>query len=240
VHYANHSDHIDDGDPPLWRNAVYLWNCCGAQWDLIWQHQYREDKRDGSVEGSYFWGPGLELPGDTLRPDISELGFEDSFLYHDDAWSELRPDETNFRPPEDRPDLSPWMLFHLDPNRSFGAGNFPDLNDPPKIIGQQALTTDEKQALSPSATMLTVNDPDVDTRFHAEVTLTVYYGDHYTHDGGTILPDDNYVGELAVQVSVSDGGAESPAYSVRVAVAPVPDAPVFTSASPAAAVEGAL
>jgi hypothetical protein len=242
VHYANHSDRLDDGDPPLWRNAVYLWNYCDEQWDLVWQHDYREDKRDCSVDGCYFWGPGFELPGDTLRPEVSELGYEDSLLYHDGTWSELRPDETAFRPPENRPDLSPWVLFHLDPNRSFGAGNFPDLNDPPEITGQQALITDEEQALDLSAAMLTITDPDVDPRFHADFALTIYGGDDYTQADATIIPDHNFFGELAIPVSASDGAAESAAYTVLVTVVPVPDAPVFTSMPPASAsaVEGEL
>ena len=219
---------------------MYLWNYCDGQWDLIWQHEYRENKRDCSVEGCYFWGPGLELPGTTLRPEVSELGYEDSLLYHDGTWSELRPDETNFRSPEERPDLSPWVLLHLDPNRSFGAGNVPDLNDPPEITGQQTLVTNEEQTLELSATMLTIADPDVDPRFHAEFALTVYGGEDYTHDGATIIPDDNYFGNLAVPVSVSDGAAESAAYTLLVSVAPVPDAPVFTSVPPISAVEGEL
>ena len=115
-----------------------------------------------------------------------------------------------------------------------------DSNDPPEITGQQTLTTDEEQALDLSATMLTVADPDVDPRFHADYALTVYGGDHYTHAGATIIPDDNYFGNLAVPVSVSDGAAESAAYSVAVTVVPVPDAPAFTSMPPTNAVEGEL
>lgn len=240
VHYANHSDRLDDADPPLWRNAVYLWNYCDEQWDLVWQHEYRENKRDCSVDGCYFWGPGLELPGITLRPEVSELGYEDSLLYHDGTWSELRPDETGFLDPGDRPDLSPWVLFHIDPNRSFGAGNFLDLNNPPEITGQQAITTNEEQALELNAAMVTVADPDVDPRFHAEFTLTVYGGDHYTNAGMVITPDANYFGEMLVPVSVFDGAAESPTYFVLVTVAPVADAPVFTSSAPRSVVEAEL
>ena len=38
---------------------------------------------------------------------------------HDSIWSELSPIETNFDPP-----ISPWVLFHLEPNRSYGVGNY--------------------------------------------------------------------------------------------------------------------
>jgi len=116
VHYANETLKLDDGDPPLWRNAIYLWNYCAAEWDLIWQHTYREAKRDCSVVSCYAWGPILETWG--VQSEISELGYEDSILVHDGVESLLGPDETAFIQP-----ISPWILFHLDPNRSYGVGN---------------------------------------------------------------------------------------------------------------------
>jgi hypothetical protein len=116
VYYANETLRLDDGDPPLWRNAIYLWNYCTSEWDLIWQHTYREAKRDCSVVSCYAWGPILETWG--VQSEINELGFEDSILMHDGVESLLGPDETTFVRP-----ISPWLLFHLDPNRSYGVGN---------------------------------------------------------------------------------------------------------------------
>jgi hypothetical protein len=116
VHYANETLKLDDGDPPLWRNAIYLWNYCAAEWDLIWQHTYREAKRDCSVVSCYAWGPILETWG--VQSEINELGYEASVLVHDGVESLLGPDETTFIQP-----VSPWLLFHLDPNRSYGVGN---------------------------------------------------------------------------------------------------------------------
>jgi hypothetical protein len=55
-----------------------------------------------------------------------------------------------------------------------------------------------------------------------------------------ITPDANFFGEMLVPVSVSDGAAESPTYSVLVTVAPVADAPVFTSSAPRSVVEAEL
>jgi len=116
MHYANETVRLDQGTPPLWQNAIYLWNYCIEEWDLIWRHEYREDKRDCSVEGCYAWGPILETWG--TQSEIDELGFEDTLLFHDGRWSPLAPDETNFVNP-----VFPWILSHIDPNRSYGVGN---------------------------------------------------------------------------------------------------------------------
>jgi hypothetical protein len=229
VHYANHSDRLDSANPPLWKNAVYLWNYCAGEWDLVWEHVYREQKRDCSVEGCYWWGPGFELSGDPFpRPQVNELGYEDTLLYHDGVWSELRPNETEFRDPEDRPDLSPWQLFHLDPNRSFGAGNWIDVNDPPIIEGQEPLATLEDEALTISSDSLVITDPDVDPAYHVAFTLTVYGGENYTRDGLSIKPDPEYFGPLNVPVTVSDGAADSQPFELLIDVIPVDDAPVIT------------
>jgi hypothetical protein len=234
VHYANHSDRQDDADPPLWKNAVYLWNYCEEEWDLIWEHTYRENKRDCSVVGCYWWGPGFELPGDPFpRPQINELGFEDTLFFHDGVWSELRPDETGFRDPEDRPDLSPWQLFHLDPNRSFGVGNVVNDNDPPMIDSQDPLTTNEEQTLELSTDVIQTSDPDIDPTYDFALTMSVFGGDNYTRDGLSITPAENYSGALTVPVSVNDGAADSPIFDLLIDVLPVNDVPIFTSSPPA-------
>ena len=118
IQYSNTTKKLEQQSPPLWRNAVYLWNYCSKSWDLVYEHYYRENKRDCSIEGCAWWGPILETFGDE-QPEINELGFEDTLLFHDGVWSELSPSETNFKNP-----ISPWNLSHLDPNRGFGAGNY--------------------------------------------------------------------------------------------------------------------
>ncbi len=116
MHYANETVKLDQEDPPLWQNSIYVWNYCMDEWDLFWRHQYRESKRDCSVEGCYKWGPILETFG--TQDEINELGYEDSLLFHDGRWSFLSPDETDFVLP-----ISPWLLLHHDPNRGYGVGN---------------------------------------------------------------------------------------------------------------------
>jgi hypothetical protein len=116
IHYANETVKLDDGSPPLWRNAIYLWNFSTDQWDLIWRHEYRELKRDCSVEGCSNWGPILETVG--VQGEINELGYDESLLFHDGTWSSLSPSTTTFVMP-----ISPWVLDHHEPNAGFGVGN---------------------------------------------------------------------------------------------------------------------
>lgn len=119
--YINQSIQLDQGDPPLWSNAVYLWNYCSEAWDLVYAHQYRAYQLDCSASGCSWWGPILEefnYSGGPY-PEIRELGFADSVLIHDGMRSELRPDETWFSGP-----ISPWQLHHIDENRGYGVGNY--------------------------------------------------------------------------------------------------------------------
>jgi PKD repeat protein len=121
LQYANISKKLDSEDPPLWLHQVMLWNYCNGGWDLIYEHQARDNKLDCSLQGNTcaFWGPLLETFGSDPYPEINELGFEDTLLYHDGVWSELPPSETSFVNP-----IAPWKLFHLDPNRDYGVGNY--------------------------------------------------------------------------------------------------------------------
>lgn len=234
LYYANHTDKLDNETPPLWKSAMYLWNYCDGAWDLAWEHTYREDKVDCSIEGSGcgWWGPSLETFGDDPYPQIAELGYEDSLLFHDGEWSELRWPEAGFRDPAEWATNTPWQLFHLDPNRSYGVGNWLDTNDPPVIDGQLPMETleDEPLAISPDA--LVINDPDVDPRFHIVYALTIHGGDNYSHDGLQITPDTDFAGTLNVPVTASDSAADSEAFQLQIDVIPVNDAPVITGQNP--------
>lgn len=119
MQYANQTIQLDDSLSPLWRSAVYLWNFCNDEWDLVYDHEYRSEKVDCSKDNSCaWWGPILETFDDPL-PRIKELGFEETLLLHDGNWSMLPPTEADFRDPS-----APWVLFHIEPNRGFGAGNY--------------------------------------------------------------------------------------------------------------------
>jgi hypothetical protein len=227
MHYANHTDRIDDGSPPLWRSAVYFWNYCDDGWDLVWRHDYRQDKDPNS--NSAWWGPGYEIFGSEMYPAILELGYEDSLLYHDGVWSELSPSETRFLDPGDRPELTPWQLFHLQPNRSFGAGSVVNDNDAPEIRSQIPISIEEDASLEITLDTLEVVDPDVDPAYHFAPAISAFNGENYSREGMQIVPDENYFGTLTVPVSVSDGAAESAVFDLSVEVAAVNDAPVIVT-----------
>ena len=236
LYYANHTDKLDDGTPPLWKSAVYLWNYCDNVWDLAWEHTYRVDKIDCSVPGSgcAWWGPGLEIFGTAPYPQIAELGYEDSLLRHDGVWSELRWPEAGFRDPAmwaGTAPAIPWQLFHLDPNRGYGVGNWLDINDPPTIDAQQPLQMLEDETLTLSADSLVINDPDIDAAYHAAFALTLHGGANYSRDELSVAPDADYFGTLIVPVTVSDGAADSPTFDLEIEVTPINDPPVITGQS---------
>ena len=236
LYYANHSDRIDDGSPPLWKSAVYLWNYCEAAWDLAWEHVYRQDKIDCSVSGAAcaWWGPSVEIFGDAVYPQIGELGYEDSLLYHDGIWSWLLPPEAQFRDPAN-PSwglLTPWQLFHLEPNRSYGIGNWFNVNEAPVIESQAALNTGEGEPLTIDTSLLTISDADVDPAYHVDYKLTVYAGNNYTYSNGELTPDAGFTGTLIVPISVNDGGAESATFQLLVNVGHDNGAPVIQGQVP--------
>ena len=236
LYYANHSDRIDDGSPPLWRSAVYLWNYCDAAWDLAWEHVYRQDKTDCSAPGATcaWWGPSVEIFGDAVYPQVGELGYEDSLLFHDGTWSLLLHPEALFRDPTNPTwgSQTPWQVFHLEPNRSYGIGNWFNVNDAPVIEDQVALTTEEGEPLTIDTSLLTISDADVDPAYHVEFVLTVYGGNNYTYANGTLTPVAGFTGTLVVPISVNDGAADSETFNLLVQVGPVNDAPVILGQVP--------
>jgi hypothetical protein len=114
-----------DSMPPApianWRNSVLLLNACTGDWDLVYSHDFRADQRDCSADQFQcgWWGPIIETFNDTPQPPIAELGFVGSVLRYDNAVSLLGPADTFFSSP-----FTPWVLFHIDPNRSWGVGSY--------------------------------------------------------------------------------------------------------------------
>ena len=227
LYYGNHSDRMDSGSPPLWKSAVYLWNYCDSAWDLAWEHEYRQEKLDCSVQGATcaWWGPSIEIFGDSMYPQVGELGYEDALLYHDGTWSLLAPPETQFRDPADPSwgSQTPWQLFHVEPNRSYGVGNWFNDNDAPVIEGQVPLATPQGEPLTITADVLTIDDPDVDPAYHVEYALTVYGGENYTVAGAEVTPEASFTGYLQVPVSVNDGAADSATFKLNINVGDVAD-----------------
>lgn len=133
LYYLNSSDKFDQQNPPLWVNAVTLWNFCTNTWNIVYQHQFRSNQKDCSLANDCgWWGPIIETFANP-HPDINELGFQESLLIHDGITSYLDPSETGFVDPQ-----LPFVLFHKDPDRGFGAGNFSYANAETMITGTSA------------------------------------------------------------------------------------------------------
>ena len=229
MHYAHHSDRLDDLDPPLWRTSVYLWNYCGSHWDLAWEHHFRMNRQDCSTLGCSFWGPAFEIFGDDPYPPISELGYRESLFIYDGVFSELRPqDGADYMIPEALAPRVPWVTLHLDENRGFGVGNTVNANDPPVITEQLPLSTDEDTSLVLSTESLTIVDPDVDPRFHVAFNLEANPGIDYSLNGLEVIPDPDFFGSLSVPVVASDGAADSDAFLLEIEVLAVNDPPTIT------------
>jgi len=123
--YVNRSHRRGNGtEPPSpvpnWTNSVLLLNRCTDEWDLVYSHVFRAAQRDCSADsGCGWWGPIVETFNDSPQPLINELGFLGSSLRYDNKVSPLSTADTVFSQPN-----PPWLVFHIEPNRSWGVGSF--------------------------------------------------------------------------------------------------------------------
>jgi VCBS repeat-containing protein len=95
-------------------------------------------------------------------------------------------------------------------------------NAAPVITGQDPLTTPEDTALAIVISALDIVDPDSDA---GSFSLSVMDGTNYTRSGNTITPRQDFNGQLAVPLTVSDGAATSNVFNAVVTVSPVNDGP---------------
>ncbi len=99
------------------------------------------------------------------------------------------------------------------------------VNDPPVITAQaRALSTPEDTPLTLALADVTASDVD-----SASLTLSVLAGTNYARTGNTVTPSANFNGTLRVNVTVSDGAAQSAPFELAVTVGSVNDAPVITA-----------
>ena len=99
------------------------------------------------------------------------------------------------------------------------------VNDPPVIVGQQALQTQERTPLTITAQDLQMADPDNEV---GDLDIAVQDGVGYQRVDNTITPEPGVVGDLRVGVIASDGDLQSAVFSVLVAVSPDITPPVLT------------
>ncbi|HZB15311.1 MAG TPA: tandem-95 repeat protein [Chryseolinea sp.] len=101
------------------------------------------------------------------------------------------------------------------------------VNDPPVITGQFPLNTLQDTPISILLSHLNVSDPD--NAYPNNFSLKIYPGDRYTVNGNTVKPASDFFGVLTVNISVHDGGSESPVYALKINVAEVKNiTPVIT------------
>lgn len=109
------------------------------------------------------------------------------------------------------------------------------VNDPPQIIGQSPLVTQENQTITLDFSHLIVSDPDND--YPDDFTLSVFGGDNYSVSENEITPVNGFNGTLSVRVSVSDGALNSNFYDVQISVEDTNDPPQITGQQPVSTTE---
>jgi hypothetical protein len=103
------------------------------------------------------------------------------------------------------------------------------VNDPPVIVGQKALQTQERTPLTITAQDLRMTDPDNEV---GDLDIAVQDGVGYQRLDNTITPEPGVVGDLWVGVIASDGDLQSAVFSVLVVVSPDTTPPVLTLVGP--------
>ncbi|MEJ1241690.1 cadherin-like domain-containing protein [Chryseolinea sp. T2] len=103
------------------------------------------------------------------------------------------------------------------------------VNDAPTLEGQKVLTTYVTTPITISISDLVIKDPDNDP---GDITFRVNNGPNYTFSGLTVTPNTNFKGELKVNITLSDGRANTNA-QVSVRVSDTPNvAPIIEGQSP--------
>lgn len=100
-----------------------------------------------------------------------------------------------------------------------------DVNKPPVITGQTAVSTNENTSIVLNIGMLTYTDPDPGQTH----TLFAYPGNNYLLSGLTVTPIPGFSGTLSVPVRISDGIDMSNVYNLVITVVAVNNTPQFTS-----------
>lgn len=105
-----------------------------------------------------------------------------------------------------------------------------EVNDVPEITGQRTLSTAEETAIQVTLADLTVVDADND--YPQDFTLRLQDGANYDVQGTTVIPAEDFSGELRVPAIVNDGQDDSDPFSLTITVTNVNDPPVILGQSP--------
>lgn len=102
-----------------------------------------------------------------------------------------------------------------------------NVNDSPRITGQQALTAAAGAPIAIELADLTVEDSDND--YPADFSLTVLSGANYSLTGNQITANVEFSGDLVVGVKVNDGTNDSEKFNLIIAVVNGNDGPIITN-----------
>ena len=108
------------------------------------------------------------------------------------------------------------------------------VNDIPVITGQKTLATVEDNPVSIAPSDLVIKDPDNNVE---DFQIVIKSSDYYQVEQNTVHPNENYNGELDVELTVSDGIAESEVFRFKINVIPDNDAPQITQKAPLSTLE---
>lgn len=103
-------------------------------------------------------------------------------------------------------------------------------NKKPKIVGQEAIVTNEDESVTVLMSHLHVEDDD-DWFYPWGFTMQVHPGANYSLQGSVVTPATDFSGTLIVQVTVHDGQDASNKFDLNITVNPINDKPVITGQS---------
>lgn len=110
-------------------------------------------------------------------------------------------------------------------------------NKKPRIVGQEAIVTNEEESVTILMSHLHVEDDD-DWFYPWGFTMQVYPGANYSLQGSVVIPAADFSGTLIVPVTVHDGQDTSNKFDLDITVNPVNDKPVITGQSALSTDEG--
>jgi hypothetical protein len=97
----------------------------------------------------------------------------------------------------------------------------------PIITGQKNIETLEDVSIEILLSHLTIDDEN--SNFPNDFILNIENGSHYIVEGNVITPEENFNGELSINISVSDTRWLSQNYPLKVSVVSVNDSPIIES-----------
>ncbi|GAB3339789.1 hypothetical protein GCM10027429_26620 [Marivirga atlantica] len=99
------------------------------------------------------------------------------------------------------------------------------VNDAPSLVDYTEFEIFEDSSFNITLNNLIIEDPDSEIQ---NLTFTIFESEHYTIENQeTIVPEENYFGELNIHIVLSDGIDESDSYYIPIEVLAVNDAPII-------------